>query len=71
MKIIKIEVKSCEGCKHYRRYKDGLFWHKYYCHQTGKRIPDINTIPDWCELEDAPEEIEKWYLYVIIANILL
>lgn len=61
MKTIKIEVKSCEECLNYNKNDEYSIENVDYCMaaKDGKfirprEIPDITTIPDWCELEDAP-----------------
>lgn len=55
MKIIKIEVESCEGCLNHSTYDDYPEEDIDYCMQgvKGKNIDDIKTIPEWCPLPDA------------------
>ena len=59
VKIIKIEVESCEVCLNVNQYPNDLDEAVYYCmdarNGAGKQpeIDDITQIPKWCPLEDA------------------
>lgn len=50
MKIITVQIKSCEVCfNHY----ESVNW-VHYCEVVAKDIDDVTQIPDWCPLPDAP-----------------
>jgi hypothetical protein len=48
MKIIKVEITRCNQCPH---------WSMGICNKEGQPIGGMHYPPDWCPLEDAPEEI--------------
>ena len=53
MKIIQVE--TCRECAH-KCYPCGDTVYTV-CRKASKDILDIDSIPDWCPLEDAPAEI--------------
>jgi hypothetical protein len=54
-KIIVIE--ECCECKH-RRINGGPPDYRSHCNKENRTIPNPKKIPDWCTLQDAPEEEE-------------
>jgi len=48
MKVLIIEVNSCEGCLHCIGYAT------HRCKEAEKTIKDIKQIPSWCPLPDIP-----------------
>jgi hypothetical protein len=45
MKIIKVEITRCNQCPH---------WSMGVCTKEGQPISGMHYPPDWCPLEDAP-----------------
>jgi hypothetical protein len=54
-------VKSCKDCPYYMYVLKSHIsrYPPFWCRYMGRELRDRNVIPDWCPLEDAPEETRE------------
>ena len=60
MKIIM--VKTCKDCLYINKSSQHRFYTEGYCDKTHQPIPDINSIPEFCPLEDLEKKMNEGFI---------
>jgi len=58
VKLIKIEVKSCQYCLYHNAFEKDEEDIEYCELEAEKQIDDSSQIPNWCPLDDLEKPLE-------------